>query len=146
MINWLLPSTEPLRQIFQHNTKADGHKNTIPCSQFCHQKGKQVLGLTVETKEQIYSKPCAPLPLPHTIKVPICLSVYVSVCLSVVFVSDCYIYTLGENITICLSVYLSVHLSVCLSICLSVHLSVCLCVCPSFICRCSLTVYRSLQN
>ncbi len=47
-------------------------------------------------------------------------------------------------LSVCPSVYLSVHLSVCPSICLSVHLSVCPSICPSVHLSVCLSIYLSV--
>ena len=59
---------------------------------------------------------------PHRFSVSLCVSVTLSVCLSV-----------SVSLSVCLSVslYLCLSVSLCVSVCLSVSISVCLCLCLS---------------
>ena len=79
----------------------------------------------------------------HSVWPLVCLSVYPSVCTLVYLSFHLYVRPSVDKwadrwtgLSICLSVYLSVHWSICLSTCMSIHVSAQLSVCPSA-CVCS---------
>ena len=91
-----------------------------------------------------YCSTCQPAPCSEG-RLPIsCLSVYLSVCLSIslsvsclsVYLSACLCLSVYLSACLCLSVYLSVCLSISLPVsCLSVYLSACLCLSVYLPCR-----------